>query len=90
MTLVESVNNLFDFTSKEVSKVNIPYGKVFVVFDKDDFTPNAFNKAIEKCENNGYIALWSNECIELWFLLHFNYLSSNILGVITYKKSRKY
>ena len=89
VTLVKSVSNLFDFTSKEVSKVNIPYGKVFVVFDKDDFTPNAFNKAIEKCENNGYIALWSNECIELWFLLHFNYLDTGITRKQYFEKLSK-
>ena len=26
------------------------------------------------CERNGYIPLWSNQAIEYWFLLHFNYI----------------
>ena len=30
------------------------------------------------CDNNGYIALWSNQAIEFWFLLHFNYVFSKI------------
>ena len=73
-SLVDSVEELFNFTDKEISSKMIRYGKIFVVFDKDDFTRQAFNNAVTKCINKGYIALWSNECIELWFLLHFNYL----------------
>ena len=56
----------------------IRYGKVFVTFDKDDFSKVDFNDAVRMCENKGYIALWSNECFELWFLLHFNYLDTAI------------
>lgn len=52
----------------------IPYGKIFVVFDKDSFSDDAFDEAINMCNNNGYIPLWSNQAIEYWFLLHFNYI----------------
>lgn len=56
----------------------IPYGKIFVVFDKDSFDDENFNKAIKMCENNGYIPLWSNQAIEFWFLLHFHYICTKI------------
>ena len=56
----------------------VPYGKIFVVFDKDSFDSDNFNKAIKMCENNGYIPLWSNQAIEYWFLLHFNYIDGKM------------
>lgn len=77
-SLVDSVDDLFDFTNNEISKKKIRYGKTFVVFDKDDFTKSAFNNAVNMCLRKDYISLWSNECIELWFLLHFDYLESAI------------
>lgn len=49
----------------------IPFAKVFVVFDKDSFNDDQFNEAINMCNRNGYVALWSNQAIEYWFLLHF-------------------
>lgn len=77
-SLVNSVENLFNFTTKEISNKMIRYGKIFVVFDKDDFTDNAFNNAVNMCIRKDYIPLWSNECIELWFLLHLDYLDAAI------------
>ncbi len=64
-----------------------PYHFIWVVFDKDEFKKDNFDNAVKLIEglNNKYrdkaiefYALWSNECIELWFLLHFNYFTSNI------------
>ena len=57
---------------------DIPYGHVWCVFDKDSFSDEQFNDAIQNCENNGLKAAWTNEAIELWFLLHFEYLNTNI------------
>lgn len=56
----------------------VPYGKIFVVFDKDSFEARDFDSAIKMCEDNGYIPLWSNQAIEFWFLLHFNYICSKM------------
>lgn len=56
----------------------VPYGKIFVVFDKDNFSEPLFDEAIMMCEQNGYIPLWSNQAIEYWFLLHFNYLDGKM------------
>lgn len=88
-SLVTSVDDLFDFTSKEISNRIIRYGKTFVVFDKDDFTKSAFNNAINMCIKQGYISLWSNECIELWFLLHFDYLDTAITRKEYFEKISK-
>jgi hypothetical protein len=48
----------------------------WVVFDKDNFLE--FNNAIEKAEANGLKVAYSNECFELWFLLHFSYFNSAV------------
>ncbi|WP_322905734.1 RloB family protein [Paenibacillus campi] len=51
---------------------------VWAVFDKDDFPPDHFDNAIHSAHQKGIKVAWSNECIELWFLLHFAYLDANI------------
>lgn len=62
--------------------------KTFVLFDKDDNPNMNFNKAIDKAKQNNIIPLWSNECFELWLLLHFNYMESNISRNDYYEKLR--
>ncbi|MDR1897394.1 MAG: RloB family protein [Prevotellaceae bacterium] len=53
--------------------------KLWVVFDKDSFTPDSFNSAIQECLNKRDIACaWTNEAFELWFLLHFHYFNTGI------------
>lgn len=56
----------------------LPYDKVWVVFDRDDFSPEQFNNAIIKAKDNDLQVAWSNVAIELWFVLHFDYLDSAI------------
>lgn len=52
VSLVNSVEDLLhDIDEYKIS--TIPYGKIFVVFDKDSFTPEAFNQAIIMCEKSG-------------------------------------
>lgn len=41
------------------------------VFDKDDFSSDLFDKAIDKAEKNGFGVAWSNQSFEYWLLLHF-------------------
>jgi len=65
-----------DFETKHFKKIH----HVWVVFDKDDFEEDNFNNAVAKLkckkDNTQYHPLWSNQCIELWFLLHFSRMSS--------------
>lgn len=77
VSLVKSVEDL----QVEIDKYNnrlIPYSKIFVVFDKDSFSDKNFDEAINMCQTNGYIPLWSNQVIEFWFLLHFNYIDGKM------------
>ena len=61
------------------------YKHIWLAYDKDDFPKVDFDNTYSKCKSlsgNGnsviYHALWSNECIEYWFLLHFMALDSAI------------
>ncbi|MDD7735217.1 MAG: RloB family protein [Bacilli bacterium] len=85
-SLVKSVDEFFAYSDQQVKNRKIPYGKVFTVFDKDDFSANDFNTAIKMSQQKGYIPLWSNECIEVWFILHYEYLQSSLPRKDYFKK----
>lgn len=78
ISLVRNVEDFFAEVDKAVGKVYIPYEKVCVVFDKDSFEKQQFNTAIYMGEAKGYIVAWSNECFELWYLLHFHYFCTDL------------
>ena len=61
--------------SKQKSRTT-PYDEVWVVFDRDSFTPIQFNSAIKQAEEKKINVAWTNEAFELWYLLHFNYHDS--------------
>jgi hypothetical protein len=56
------------------------YDYVWCVFDKDENLAHVFNEAIRQFEARGgkYRVAYSNECFELWYILHFQYLVSGI------------
>lgn len=74
-TLGEGSNtkDLVKRTIKTRDKSSQKYDSVWVVFDKDSFSTDNFNGAIELAESNNIKAGWSNEAFELWYLLHFQY-----------------
>ena len=78
--LVDFVKNCFEICDKELGKVSVPYGKVVLIFDKDDFTLNDFNTAALQAKRNSEIDIvaWSNESFELWLVLHFEYQTSGL------------
>ena len=47
----------------------------WLIFDKDSFDKN-FDSAINKAQKNNFKVAYSNESFELWFLLHFSFMSS--------------
>jgi len=64
-----------------------PYEAVWVVFDKDDFHPGNFNRAFDLARAHPTIhACRSNECFELWYLLHFCVRSAGIGRVDIWKE----
>lgn len=48
------------------------YNQCWVVFDKDDFPDNDFNRAITLAQTSGLRVAYSNQAFEYWFLLHYN------------------
>lgn len=72
--IVESQQS-FEKHRKEVDEV-------WAVFDKDDLdkqpkTRENFRKAFEEASANGIKVAYSNECFELWLLLHLTDVDSN-------------
>lgn len=68
---------------------SVDFQHVWILYYQDDFPKAHFDNAAKRCEalnlrnqeqerNIKFHALWSNQCVELWFLLHFEYLDSNI------------
>lgn len=64
------------------------YSEVWVVFDKDD--NQDFDEAIALAKKEGLNVAWSNECFELWLLLHFQDLKSAINRDNYYSKLTNY
>lgn len=54
------------------------YDRVWAVFDKDEFPAKDFNDAIAKGQNNGIEVAWSNEAFELWYLYHFQNVTTGV------------
>lgn len=53
-------------------QANVPYDRVWAVFDRDSFPEKNFNTAIIKAGQNHIECAWSNEAFELWYLYHFH------------------
>lgn len=79
--------NMAKNAEEKVKKIerdqNLIVDYVWILFDKDDFPDENFNNAINKINslsnsNKKYFALWSNSCFELWLLLNFMYLQSDV------------
>ena len=51
----------------------VPYIEVWCVFDKDDFSIEQFQNAINIAKMNEIKCAYSIEAFEIWYLLHFNY-----------------
>ena len=74
--------NLFEKARKSADGPN-DYKHVWIVYDTDDFPADHINRTAELCKNTEgdptcFHAIWSNQCIELWFLLHFGFYHSDI------------
>jgi hypothetical protein len=57
---------------------------VWIVYDTDDFPAENIDMVAQRCEEYStqgetiYHAVWSNQCVELWYLLHFMYMDTDI------------
>ncbi len=84
-----STLSLLEQAEHHVQCASDTYQHVWVLYDLDDFPSDSFDNTVERCraltERNteqgygpAYHAIWSNQCFELWPLLHFELLQSDI------------
>lgn len=55
----------------EINNPNVKYEKAWLVIDKDSFSAEKFKCTLETCRHRNICVAYSNECYELWLLLHF-------------------
>lgn len=67
--------SLVKYTKEKVNHANKVYGQVWVIFDKDDYSDEQFDLAIDNCNYN---VAWSNPNFELWLLAHFKKINRYI------------
>ena len=77
-----NTNGLIRFVDrKRASGDWAKFQKIWLVYDKDDFPLDNFDNTQFEAESRKDVSMsvaWSNESIELWFVLHFqDYISNN-------------
>ena len=75
--------NLFDIAVRRARQNPNGYKHVWIVYDTDDFPKDKVDAVPVLCKHQStedcqYHAIWSNQCIELWFLLHFGYMHADL------------
>lgn len=70
------------YAERQENKV---YKRIWLIYDKDDFPLDDFDNTQFSIDDKEYddvdrkfFAAWSNECIELWFILYFQELTANV------------
>jgi len=64
---------------ENAEKARKPYQQIWVVFDKDSFPADHFGRTRDLVRAHREITLcWSNECFEVWYLLHFNFFDTPV------------
>ncbi|MBU1746036.1 MAG: RloB family protein [Proteobacteria bacterium] len=58
---------------QDAVKSDIPYNQIWCVFDRDSFPSGNFNRAFKVADENRIRIAYSNQCFELWYLLHYNF-----------------
>lgn len=61
------------------------FNEIWIVFDLDGFPLHKFDNAIVSAQKHGFQVAWSNECFELWYLLHLKDMSTPIGRNAIYK-----
>jgi len=76
--------NLLMKARQYVQNNGIVFKHVWIVYDTDDFPAENIDMVAQRCEEYSaqgetiYHAVWSNQCVELWYLLHFMYMDTDI------------
>ena len=76
--------NLLMKARQYVQNNGIVFKHVWIVYDTDDFPAENIDMVAQLCEEYNaqgetiYHAVWSNQCVGLWYLLHFMYMDTDI------------
>ena len=76
--------NLLMKVRQYVQNYGIVFKHVWIVYDTDDFPAENIDVVAQLCKEYSaqgetiYHAVWSNQCVELWYLLHFMYMDTDI------------
>jgi RloB-like protein len=56
------------------------YDQIWCVFDRDEgaWTAQNFNNALQNAKTYNFQVAYSNECFELWYILHFQFLNTGL------------
>ena len=71
--------NLLMKARQYVQNNGVVFKHVWIVYDTDDFPAENIDMVAQLCQEYNaqgetiYHAVWSNQCVELWYLLHFMY-----------------
>lgn len=77
--LPPGVINLVDLTVEGTGHNTLTIiDEVWAVFDRDSFPEEHFNNAIFKGQATGVQCAWTNEALELWYLLHFQFFQNGM------------
>jgi hypothetical protein len=58
---------------QEAVKNGKPYNQIWCVFDRDSFPSGNFNRAFKVADENRIHIAYSNQCFELWYILHYHF-----------------
>jgi hypothetical protein len=79
-----NTESLLKFTRDYAKKPeNKHYTRIWIMYDKDDFPNDNFDNTQFSIndyndQDRQFFAAWSNECLELWFILYFQDLTVNV------------
>ncbi len=80
--------SVLQYAENYITEHKITTGVVWCVYDKDDFPADRFNAVEQRMKSLNqklseddvalrYYAAWSNQCIEYWFRLHFEFYQTD-------------
>lgn len=72
------VQKTYELKKKIEKEESIKFDKVWSIFDRDSFSQQNYNNAMDYAKKMGIETAYSNECFELWYLLHFNYYNTSM------------
>jgi hypothetical protein len=76
-----NTQGLFDYAVRTVESDYPDCAQAYLVYDRDEFPTDRFDNTAFRAGMVGgtrFHAIWSNRCVELWFLLHFQWLDADV------------